>query len=493
MSVAWSTRIPLLAAVVAVSFVPHVAVAAVDIAIGDLSGITTVAHDGTYPGGAAAFSMPSVACNVGTEPIPYRAPMDEAHPVLVMQLYRQLDGRFEQVGVSDARHEYFALSSSACAACRNPTDGTTLGVDCSTTSGTGINADRNLLGPRAEVDPYVGRWNCLGSHFAGGEPDCVRRHDGSNHGPLDHRLVARDEDLGLSGAEYYYEMYFVTEGDVDKLNNLGSRPCTMFWTGSAWVVQTPSAQTMQSGPALARWGGTQAWATVPADGSVLLASKAIDLGNGRNRFEYALFNLDSNRRIGRLSIPVGSTDVQAIGFHDPDDDAANDWTVTLTDGVLTWETDPADVDPNGPGLLYGVQYNFWFEADVVPAQGEATLEAWERTGDDETFAAAVVPSAPTDAPEGASALLRFSVSPNPLTASTELSFVLPETGPASLAIYDAAGRAVRSLLEGTSEAGVQRVVWDGRDDAARRVESGVYYGRLTTSSGTSVRSVIVAR
>ena len=488
MPLLWSLPLTILAAL----STPAKGAEGIDIAIGDLAGITEVARQGVYPDGIAALSMTSTACNVGTEPIPYRPAMDEEHPVLVMQLYRESDGRFLQIGVSDARHEYFALSGSQCEPCQNPTGGTSLGAGCSTSSASGINADRMLLAPRGEIDPWTGHWECTGSHFSGGIDDCVRRHGDSGHGPLDHRLTAADQDLGIAGASYFYELYFLAEGDADHSNNLGSRPCTMFWTGSHWALATPS-QPVVAGPALLRWGGLQSWATIPGDGAVLLSSKAISTGSGY-RYEYALFNLDSARRVRRLSIPVGAAEVSAIGFHDPDGDPFNDWATSLEDGVLTWETNPAEVDPDGPGLLYGTLYNFWFESETPPGHGPVTLEAWELTGDDVVVAEAEIPSgvatveASTNAPS-----LPLSVSPNPSRGAAELAFSLPEAGAVSLRIFDAHGGAVRSLLDGTQAAGDRRIVWDGRDERGRIVGGGVYFAILRAGNRTATRTVTITR
>ena len=43
-----------------------------------------------------------------------------------------------------------------------------------------------------------------------------------------------------------------------------------------------------------------------------------------------------------------------------------------------------------------------------------------------------------------------------------------------LAIYDAAGRMVRSLVNGSMPSGLHDVVWDGKDVHGRNVASGLY-------------------
>jgi choice-of-anchor B domain-containing protein len=68
--------------------------------------------------------------------------------------------------------------------------------------------------------------------------------------------------------------------------------------------------------------------------------------------------------------------------------------------------------------------------------------------------------------------------PNPFNPTTNIDFVLPEAGDVSLAIYDAAGHRVRTLLRETRAAGPHSLTWDGTDDAGLRVASGVYFYRL---------------
>ncbi|MHB9027920.1 MAG: Omp28-related outer membrane protein [Candidatus Latescibacterota bacterium] len=69
--------------------------------------------------------------------------------------------------------------------------------------------------------------------------------------------------------------------------------------------------------------------------------------------------------------------------------------------------------------------------------------------------------------------------PNPFNPSTTISFTLPASGPASLAIYDITGRKVRELVNGRMSAGAHSVVWDGRNTNGKAVSSGVYFSRLT--------------
>ncbi len=68
--------------------------------------------------------------------------------------------------------------------------------------------------------------------------------------------------------------------------------------------------------------------------------------------------------------------------------------------------------------------------------------------------------------------------PNPFNPATAIRFDLAAGGPVTLRIFDAGGRLVRTLIDGPRQAGTQSAVWDGRNDSAAPVASGVYFYRL---------------
>jgi Peptidase family C25/Propeptide_C25/Peptidase family C25, C terminal ig-like domain/FlgD Ig-like domain len=83
--------------------------------------------------------------------------------------------------------------------------------------------------------------------------------------------------------------------------------------------------------------------------------------------------------------------------------------------------------------------------------------------------------------------------PNPLRGAGRISFALPEAGEAALKVYDASGRLVRTLLSGELAAGEHHVSWDGNDNDARPVTSGLYYIRLSNASDQRIRSTVLMR
>ncbi len=83
----------------------------------------------------------------------------------------------------------------------------------------------------------------------------------------------------------------------------------------------------------------------------------------------------------------------------------------------------------------------------------------------------------------------LAASPNPTRDATEIRFTLPASGRAGVDVFDVAGRVVRSLADGPRESGEHSVHWDGANDAGESVGAGVYFVRLQTKAGTSVRKM----
>ncbi len=88
----------------------------------------------------------------------------------------------------------------------------------------------------------------------------------------------------------------------------------------------------------------------------------------------------------------------------------------------------------------------------------------------------VAADAPWSAPGGVTRM--FSSIPNPYNQRTTVRFSLAQSGQAQVAIYDAAGRRVRTIVDGDLDAGAHELVWDGADDAGRALPAGVYWARL---------------
>jgi len=67
---------------------------------------------------------------------------------------------------------------------------------------------------------------------------------------------------------------------------------------------------------------------------------------------------------------------------------------------------------------------------------------------------------------------------NPMIRRAALQYSIPASGHARLTIDDVAGRVIRTLVNGWTEAGPHAVNWDGRSEASRASPPGVYFARL---------------
>ena len=84
--------------------------------------------------------------------------------------------------------------------------------------------------------------------------------------------------------------------------------------------------------------------------------------------------------------------------------------------------------------------------------------------------------------------------PNPFNPTTTLRFGLAHPSPAALVVFDARGRRVRTLLQASRlDAGFHRINWDGRDEAGRRVASGIYHARFEAAGQVLVQRLTLIK
>lgn len=81
-------------------------------------------------------------------------------------------------------------------------------------------------------------------------------------------------------------------------------------------------------------------------------------------------------------------------------------------------------------------------------------------------------------------------SPSPFTASTVISFTVPEPAELRIEVFDIKGRRVKTLVSGPAEPGLQSAVWDGTDEAGAVVSPGAYFYRLKSGDVSISRKVV---
>lgn len=88
----------------------------------------------------------------------------------------------------------------------------------------------------------------------------------------------------------------------------------------------------------------------------------------------------------------------------------------------------------------------------------------------------------------------LKLAPNPFGESTAISFAVGRDGATvRIAVYDLAGRLVRTLASGSYAAGEHLVSWDGRSDSGGAVAQGVYLARAVIDGNASTKRVLFLR
>ena len=285
--------------------------------------------------GIGGYSTGTTSCNWGDVPAAWYGGTTET-PLIAQNAYRLHNGRFEQIGMSWLKHSFCALSQSGCGECQS-TDCDTLGVGCADTYGAGLNSHGS--GPRSVVNAVTGEYPYpFGLSNSG--PSAIRGN-----------LQIRDIDMEPSlnpGARYFIEGQYVCPDEAEsgtQFNNASWREVLVQDVG----VMTNLGDTVVAEAAIKAWKQidpdvVETEHLIPGDGLVILSAKAVDLGNGYHRYEYACWNQNSDRSIGRFTLPLPSgASVVNIGFHDVDYHSgevidSTDWTWDIAGYAITWST-----------------------------------------------------------------------------------------------------------------------------------------------------------
>jgi hypothetical protein len=83
--------------------------------------------------------------------------------------------------------------------------------------------------------------------------------------------------------------------------------------------------------------------------------------------------------------------------------------------------------------------------------------------------------------------------PNPFNPTTEIQFTIPKKEHVKLTVYNILGAKVKTLINEEVTPGVNTVVWDGKNEAGRRVASGVYLYSLNTDNYNKVRKMVLLK
>jgi cysteine-rich repeat protein len=362
--------------------VPCTGAVGADVIVGVLIGTSNTTAEqfgGTGPF-YDAFGIGTTSCNVGDAELLWISSTNQ-HPVIGQNFYKLHNGRYVQLGQSWLKHGFTALQQNACTCgCVSSGTGSRLGIGCSDPYGSGLNFGQSSAGPKWQVNAHTGFfvYPPAGPSFSG---NTARRM----HIPVDELIASNQPNAPL----YFGEGHYVTPDDAaagNQNNNASYIAVTVTGSGNDYSF-TLSGATQRGEAGIRAWQDSDASVDevdlqVPGEGLFIAAAKAIDLGGGFHRYEYAVQNLNSDRSAKSFSIPLPSgVAVQNVGFRDIhywDGDGINsvnfdgtDWVPTIIPGgSVTWNMVDLAGD-NDNALRWGTMYNFWFETDSEP--GDVTL------------------------------------------------------------------------------------------------------------------------
>jgi len=173
--------------------------------------------------------------------------------------------------------------------------------------------------------------------------------------------------------------------------------------------------------------------------------------------------------------PIANAEVRVPAFFDRtvSTDAQGDYSVVLPGGSQQFVTAAANYESDTSTVVVVDESVVDFDIALVsPATG-------------------VGPS--SGGASAAPAAMRLSASPNPARGATTFAFELPHSDHASVVVYDASGRRVRTIANGVLGPGRHTLEWDGRDDAGRSVGGGAYLARLAAGRESRSMKVVLTR
>ncbi len=355
-----------------------------DVIVGDLFGWNRYGTVGTISG----YTFGTTSCNMGNAVLQWIAASNQ-HPVIGMNAYRLKNGRFEQIGMSWVKHGWGAAHDSLCCTCIDPQNFQQLGIGCSDPYDAGTNGIQGGfmsggvlvagIGPRSDINPYTGAFNWPYTAY------------GLSGNAIYKRLQIQIDDLNPalnSGAMYFAEGQYVTPNDSAAGNNYNNTGYKQFTVGSlingAYSLSFGAAAMHRQASAIMAWPAGDPTvgvktADVPGDGRFMLGARVSNNGKGTWHFEYALYNMNSDRSASEFSVPLplGAV-VTNVGFHDVPYHSGElydgaDWPQMTDLGAARWATADFATNPNANALRWGTLYNFRFDANTPPRNTSATL------------------------------------------------------------------------------------------------------------------------
>jgi len=341
--------------------------------------------------GIRAYSVATTSCNIGTSNADWISSTNR-HPVIGASIFKYdfESGRLTQIGLTQLKHSFASLQRDACSPCQPGGSWDALGPGCSDPYSAGLNADQRDLGPRTEVNPYTGVFPY---------PFTGINQTGNN---IYKRLQVPQAQIDDSTANFYVEGTYYLQDDAEVGTQFNNASYANFSINqSSFNASTPGATNRET-PAIFAWQAEDPSVQItsvdfPGEGRIYVASKVTDLGNGSYLYDYGVYNLNSDLAVSSFEVPantaISGVLFDDIFYHGPADGNVSgaDWPETIGSSAISWSTDTFATDQWANAIRWGTMYNFCFETDSPPVQGDVTLGSFK--GNETVTTGAFVPEA----------------------------------------------------------------------------------------------------
>ncbi len=371
-----------------------------DVIVGDLPSVDNSL--GTVSG-RRLYAVGTTSCNIGDAPLTWIAETNQ-HPVISQNIYRLMNGRFEQMGQAWLKHGFCALQGNVCGSCTPGGNCDALFPGCSDPYSASLNGSPGGLGPKSEVNPVTGFFPY---------PWLSNGTGGANSNQKLMGVATTELDAGLAGgALWFLSSMYVQPEDAAAGNDNNNQSYRRGTVASGSYNITMVDNTQRTKPAIYAWRDHGLGANspdpnvvitvvdVPGDGRFIIAAKATNTGGTNWHYEYAIQNYNSDRAAQAFSVPLppGTTVVAgSIGFRDVDYTngepySSTNWPGVASGSAVTWSTQTFATNANANALRWDTIYNYRFDCNQPPSGGAATLTLFKPGTPSTVSVGTIIPS-----------------------------------------------------------------------------------------------------
>ena len=378
-----------------------------------------VARNGVNAAGTiTGYSIGAVTCNHGDMPALVQV-ANTVRPHMGQGMYRLKTfnsaaggtyQRFEEIGQGWVKRIGLPVggTGAGCGTCQPGAPVNYTGVNCGDTYSSAFNSPGGMA-PRSRLNAATGEF--IGA-VGGGTGDAnvttrvqVATTDVTNQ-PAGTRFFVETVHLLPHDAQYLRPGQSIA---VNALNNAASQEISINGGTSNPTLLNGLNQQI---PAVERWKNLDPSVTLvtvdhddtpnPASPGAFIrcryyvAAKVTNVGANAWRYEYVVFNLNSDRSAGSFAVPLGAASAfTEYSFRHPlahsGEVTSNDpWTSTRGATAITFATQKYVDNVNANAIRWGTSYNFGFTSDAAPATGPGLITLFKPG----TIKALLVPGLP---------------------------------------------------------------------------------------------------